>query len=130
MTATLGSHQTGTPTPDDEAQTLRARIAEIGAKHSTFRADVREALLEQRRTESWCLPGTNAALEDLDLEQITLEFTGTVTVQVDVTVRNADDRETAEGWLKSAISIDSTDRDVDFADLQVDCACLSEEETS
>lgn len=129
MTATLGHHQTGTPTPDDEAQTLRARITEIRTQDSTFRADVREALIHRRNTTSWCLPGTNAALDDLDLEQISLEFTGTVTVQVEVTVRNADDRDTAESWLKSAIRVESTDSDVDFDDPYVECGQLDENDT-
>lgn len=114
------------------AQDLTDELARIQREHEDFRERVREEVLRQHREGHngryrWCRDGTERVLRDLDLPPIETTYRGTVTVEVEVTVRNANSLDIAENWTAAALSVNSGDPDVEIDDWSVS-SDLQEEE--
>lgn len=119
MTVVLSPSPGGQATFAPDHEQLRAEIGAVHRELAQLRQDVREEVLQQHRTGDWCLRGTNDVLDDLDLPPVKLEFTGQVTVTVDLTVRDASGFGQAEDWVRSALDVTSEDGDVDIADYYI-----------
>lgn len=98
---------------------LNSQIAAATAELDEFRTAVRDEIIRIHQASIWCLDGTNGALEDLDLSPLSFDYTGTVTISVDVTVQNADSEDTALAWVRGALRVDSDDDDVTIEDTHI-----------
>ncbi|WP_158889033.1 hypothetical protein [Amycolatopsis anabasis] len=98
-------------TADDQA------LARLRAERQEFERRVRrEVIAQHQRPDGWCANGTNRVLDDLGLPELQYTYTGHVTVNVKVTVRNATDLAQARSWVEDALTVTSGDSDVTLDD--------------
>jgi hypothetical protein len=108
-----------------EIQRLQNAIAEAQAKHQDYRDNVRDEILRQHFEGSWCLPGTQDALADLNLRPITMTYRGYASLRVVITdVADATSREEARARVIQAFDVVSSDPSItmslDYVDPELD----------
>jgi hypothetical protein len=97
---------------EDELRQAQQLIEALQTEKHEYRNHVRAVALEAAKEESWCRPGLNAALKELDLP--TVSDVIEVTANVDVTFRvqlgdTADpDEFDAEDYLSSYLELSMT----------------------
>jgi hypothetical protein len=113
------SHPNHEPT-SVETESLRQQVAAVRDELSRFRTDVRNEILWQHEYGSWCLDGTEQALDDLGLDPIEYTYTGQIRLTVDITVNRAANRDIATHWINNAVHTTSSDQDVVIGDWDLD----------
>ncbi|WP_410659476.1 hypothetical protein [Amycolatopsis sp. lyj-112] len=93
-----------------EIQELRTALAAERERHIAYRTSVRDEILEQHFNGTWCLPGTQDALVDLDLSPVAMHYTGEATITVSISqVKGATSRDEAYARVKAALDAVNND---------------------
>jgi hypothetical protein len=101
--------------PDTTIEALRQQITTLQTGHDTFRHDVRAEVLRQHFDGSWCLPGSQAVLNDLGLPPIAKAFNGRAQLSVRITkVDGAADYSEARNRVIHALDVACSDPGVEF----------------
>jgi hypothetical protein len=96
-----------------EIQRLQNEITAAESKHNAYRDKVRSEVLTQHFEGSWCLPGTQDVLADLNLRPITMAYQGYASLRVVITnVADATSLEEAEARVAEALDIVNSDPSV------------------
>jgi hypothetical protein len=108
-----------------EIQPLQDAIAEAEATQQTYRDTVRAEILRQHFEGTWCLPGTQDVLVDLNLRPITMTYHGHADLRVVITdVAGATSTEEAHARVVQALDVVSSDPSismiVDYVDSELD----------
>jgi hypothetical protein len=86
-----------------------------------FRDRVRHEIL-RRQAEGWCVPGTQAALEDLGLAPMSINFTGNAHISISIDgIRGAVDEDDARDRIIAGLSAICSDDGIDIDILDVTC---------
>ena len=111
-----------------EIQPLQDAIAEAETTQQTYRDTVRDEILRQHFEGTWCLPGTQAVLVDLNLRPITMTYHGHASLRVAITdVAGATSIEEARARIVQALDVVSSDPSITVSLRYVDSE-LDEEE--
>lgn len=95
---------------DTEIQELHSTLAAERERHAAYRTSVRNEILEHHFRGTWCLPGTQDALLDLDLPPVAMKYSGEATITVSISqVGGATSRDEAYSRVKAALDAVSTD---------------------
>lgn len=94
---------------------LTNEIAALDAELTRFRTAVRDHILDQHYNHGWCLPGTQQALKDLGLPPVTMSFTGSALLRVQISaVTDATELDEARNRIIQSLQVVCPAADIDF----------------
>ncbi|GAA3587216.1 hypothetical protein GCM10022222_84830 [Amycolatopsis ultiminotia] len=97
-----------------DSAALQTAIRAARDRDVAFRRQVRDQVLEQHFDGTWCLPGTQDVLADLNLPPLDRTFTGIAVLHVNITkLVDPGGLSTARARLIRALDITSSDEEIE-----------------
>ena len=100
-----------------EAELTRLRRSATSAQQREN--EIRDYLISIKDSHGWCDTGFNRHLEELGMEPLATDYTFEVTITVTGRVCNAEDEDQAQSWVADALSVSSSDGDVEGLDYSI-----------